>query len=292
MNCYNGARYLREAIDSIYLQTYKNWEIIFWDNASNDKSPEIAKSYDSKLHYYKSDGKILLGAARNNALKKCRGQYITFLDVDDLWMPRKLELQMQKIHEYPDSIVCYSDGYEMYNDLKSNNKFSSNKNVKYFQGNIFDKLILSNFINWQTVLINKNLAGDKLIFNENLTFAEDHEILLKLSLVGRITFLDEPLIYYRLHQNNMSHDYELILKESNQILELFKNEIFTRKIKINKAKGLIYGSVVIKLIRGNGDYRKFIKYLIRYSNLQNIIVYILIKLNLTVLLTINKKNKY
>ena len=54
MNCYNGEKYLKEAIDSVYNQTYDNWEIIFWDNASTDKSAEIAKSYNSKIRYFSS----------------------------------------------------------------------------------------------------------------------------------------------------------------------------------------------------------------------------------------------
>ena len=83
-------------------------------------------------------------------------------------------------------------------------------------------MIILNFINWQTVLINKKLAGDNLYFNETLTFAEDHEILLRLSLLGDVTFSPEPLIYYRIHENNMSRDYELILDESEKIFHIFR----------------------------------------------------------------------
>ena len=70
MNCLNGEKYLRESIDSVYGQTYKNWEIIFWDNNSTDKSAEIANSYDSRLRYFKGELTISLGAARNKALEK------------------------------------------------------------------------------------------------------------------------------------------------------------------------------------------------------------------------------
>ena len=70
MNCYNGEKYLREAIDSVYAQSYKNWEIIFWDNLSTDSSAKIAKSYDSKLRYFVGQETIPLGAARNKALSK------------------------------------------------------------------------------------------------------------------------------------------------------------------------------------------------------------------------------
>ena len=289
MNCYNGEKYLREAIDSVYAQTYKNWEIIFWDNKSQDRSAEIAKSYDSKLCYFRGENTITLGAARNKALEKCNGDYITFLDVDDLWMSEKLEIQMQAVKNKPESILYYSDGYNLYDEQKTKKKFSSHPNVNFYDGAIFNKLILLNFINWQTVLINKSLANDDLYFNETLTFAEDYEILLRLSLLGDVTFSPEPLIYYRIHENNMSRDYELILDESEKIFYLFRKDIENLKININKARSLLYGSIIIKLIKQKGDFMKYSKYLLKYPNIQNLIVYFLIKLNLTKLFSLAKQ---
>ena len=94
INCLNGERYLGEAIDSVYDQTFKNWEIIFWDNASLDNSAKIAASYDSKIKIFKSNKTESLGKARNNAIKKATGDLIAFLDADDKWAPRKLEKQV------------------------------------------------------------------------------------------------------------------------------------------------------------------------------------------------------
>src|SRR3989338_4134513 len=68
MNCRNGERYLREALDSVYAQSYTNWEIIFWDNASTDGSADIAKSCGPKLRYFKSEQSFPLGKARNLAI--------------------------------------------------------------------------------------------------------------------------------------------------------------------------------------------------------------------------------
>src|SRR4051812_42401163 len=91
MNCRNSEQHLREAIDSVVVQTYKNWEIIFYDNLSTDSSPEIAKSYGKKLRYIRGEKSMSLGEARNEALKHANGDLITFLDCDDLWSPDKLE---------------------------------------------------------------------------------------------------------------------------------------------------------------------------------------------------------
>ena len=138
-----------------------------------------------------------------------------------------------------------------------------------------------NFINWQTVIINKKLSGNNLYFNEKLTYSEDHEILLRLSLCGKFSFSKEPLIYYRLHDGNMSRNYELILKESMIVIELFDREISARKINVKKIKSLIYGSIVIKMIKNRGSFEKFSKFLIIYPNFQNVFIYFVIKLGLT-----------
>ena len=87
INCYNGERYLKEAIDSVFAQTYSNWEIVFYDNNSNDKSAEIAKSYGDKVIYIKGEETVPLYHARNIAFPHCKGDVIGFLDVDDLWLP-------------------------------------------------------------------------------------------------------------------------------------------------------------------------------------------------------------
>ena len=91
MNCFNGEEFLCEAIDSVYAQSYTNWEIIFWDNASTDQTASIAKSYDKKLKYFRTSKTTSLGEARVAATKKARGKYLAFLDVDDkkYWLKPK-----------------------------------------------------------------------------------------------------------------------------------------------------------------------------------------------------------
>ena len=115
INCFNGEKYLREALDSVVTQTYKNWEIIFWDNQSTDKSAEIFKSYkDSRLKYYcASSHADILYEARNYALKKTNGDFIAFLDVDDWWLPNKLEKQIPLFSD-PEVGVVYGNFYNFY----------------------------------------------------------------------------------------------------------------------------------------------------------------------------------
>ncbi len=286
INCHNGERYLRDAINSIYAQTYKNWEIIFWDNASTDNSSNIVNTYSNKIKYFLNKDKTTLGQARNLAIKKCNGNFIAFLDCDDIWLANKLEKQIKVMQSDNSIVVCYGNGFYMYGEQKTKSKFSSGKNSRFYRGDIFNHLICSNFINWQTVLINKELASNDLFFNENLTFAEDQEILLRLSLLGHFEVLDEPLAYYRIHKNNMSNNYLLILEEAREIYRLFETEIIKRKIDSKVCMARLHSSVAIQSIKKGNSSIRIAMQLIKYPNIQNIIIFIVIILGIS---TIFKK---
>ena len=98
VNCHNGSKYLRQSLNSIFNQDYKKWEIIFVDNNSSDNSLKIVKGYDQrKIRIYFLNKKISLYKARNYALSKCKGEYISFLDTDDFWLDSKLSSQVELI---------------------------------------------------------------------------------------------------------------------------------------------------------------------------------------------------
>ena len=93
VNCFNGEKFLSQSIKTIFDQTYTNWEIIFWDNKSSDKSREIIKSFkDRRIKYFYSKKYNTLYKSRNLAIKKTKGDYICFLDTDDLWSKKKLKI--------------------------------------------------------------------------------------------------------------------------------------------------------------------------------------------------------
>ena len=86
INCYNGEKYVKNAIQSVIRQKYQNWELIFWDNQSTDNSKKIFKSFsDERLKYFYSENNTTLYEARNNASKIAKGEYIGFIDCDDEW---------------------------------------------------------------------------------------------------------------------------------------------------------------------------------------------------------------
>jgi teichuronic acid biosynthesis glycosyltransferase TuaG len=96
--CYNGALFIAQAIESVIAQTYKNWEMIIVDDCSTDMSLDIALSYaakDKRIKVLKMEQNSGAALARNKAIKVSRGEYLAFLDSDDIWLPEKIEKQLQ-----------------------------------------------------------------------------------------------------------------------------------------------------------------------------------------------------
>ena len=193
MNCYNGQRHLKEAIDSIYQQDYHDWEIIFWDNASNDDSAKIAKSYDKRLKYFLAPSNTSLGEARNIALQKACGKYVAFLDCDDKYLPEKLtkQVNMMEINQcalcYGSVIVINEEGEKIKKNLVTDKV-----------GNILDQLLLKYEINMQTVMIRRTvLRENKLSFDPKLQFSPDYDLFMRIAAEHNICSISCLLVEYR-----------------------------------------------------------------------------------------------
>ncbi|NQV00198.1 MAG: glycosyltransferase [Parcubacteria group bacterium] len=218
MNCLNCEQYLKEAIDSVYNQTYKDWEIIFWDNASTDNSAKIAKSYDDKIRYFKSDTIDNLGKARNFAIEQACGEYLAFLDCDDVWLAQKLEKQIQILESDSKIGLVYSDAF-----VFSNQKvlYSFYKKDRPLRGNIFGQLLENYILAILTVVIRKDILMSLTHwFDDSLTMDEDMDLFLRIAHDWKVDYVDEVLAKYRIHSGNESYKkLHLIPKEEEVILE-------------------------------------------------------------------------
>ena len=245
MNCYNGEKYLQEALDSVINQTYKNWELIFWDNQSTDKSVNIIHSYnDNRIKYFYSKKHTLLYEARNLAIEKSQGGYLAFLDVDDYWDLTKLEKQILVFSKNPEVAIVYSN-YSFKNEIK--NTYKEFKIKKLPEGMIVDKLLKKNFMGLLTVLLNRGLIdGQGEIFDSRLHIMGDYDMAIKISAKWKVACLQQALATYRWHGGNesISHkeltirELERWSKEMNEYPEISDNkgfEILLKQIEYMKA---------------------------------------------------------
>lgn len=267
MNCLNCEKYLREAIDSVYAQTFGDWEIIFWDNASTDKSTEIARSYYERLRYFRGNETVPLGKARNLAVKQARGKYIAFLDCDDMWLPVKLEKQVFVLENQPEIDFVYSNFFRV---IASNSRLILGFRRKQPEGDVFERLLYRYRVNMQTVMLRK-AALDKLDtkFDEKLNLTEEYDLFMRILYKSKAAYLNEPLAVYRIHQNMSSNRFVSgFPNEIAYIIEKFKHmdPLFEKKY----STALSYMDAKLGYMKANaemaqGNFRKARKHLHPYK---------------------------
>ncbi len=252
VNCHNGQKYLDECLKSITKQTYENWELIFWDNHSSDLSSKILKSFkDKRIKYFKTNKFTSLYLARNLAVKKASGKYITFLDTDDIWKKNKLTKQINFLKKNRDFKVVYSN----YIVKKNGDYFNMYKN-KLSSGFITQKLLNNYSIGILTVMLEKSIF-DMQSFNKKFNIIGDFDFFIKISIFYKIACINEPLAIYRVHGENYSlKNLEQFITELNYWIKKNKNNLKKKnfillpqyillfKLKIKFILNKIFGRVV------------------------------------------------
>jgi glycosyltransferase involved in cell wall biosynthesis len=198
MNCRNSGRYLREAIDSVLAQTYANWEIVFWDNQSTDDSSKIFKSYsDPRLRYFFAPEYTALGEARNLAIRQANGEFIAFLDCDDLWFPQKLEKQIPLFStDSVGLVICDTVFFNSKKDIRQ-----LYKKEKPPTGHVFRELLGAYFVSMETPVIRRvALDGMDHWFDTRFEVIEEYDFFVRLGYKWEVAYVDEVLAKWRVHE--------------------------------------------------------------------------------------------
>tara|TARA_B100000902_G_scaffold399352_1_gene469811 strand:+ start:16226 stop:17014 length:789 start_codon:yes stop_codon:yes gene_type:complete len=245
INCFNSEKYLKQSIKSVLNQSYKNFELIIYDNNSTDKTEEIYKSFkDHRLRYFKTDQNYNLGKVRELALKESNYNWISFLDSDDEWLPDKLLEQVNYIQNKKNIGLVYSDFiYIDSNGLKLKKK----SYTKFYTKKIFEELIKKNYICFSTIIFNKSIFKTKNIFNPILKNSEDLDLLLKISKNNTVGFVKNKLVKYRVHSENLTKfQTERSFSEWQYLMYKHSENYFKEKKNIKKK--YLYELCKIKLL--------------------------------------------
>jgi len=235
MNCLNGEKYLRNSLKSVYKQTYKNWELIFWDNNSTDNSYKILKNnFDTRIKYFRNKKVLKLYEARNRAIKKASGTYISFLDTDDIWKNNFLKKHVNIMQKF-DSDIVYSK-YLIKNE--QNNKIYLKDEKKLISGYLTQNLLNNYNVGIIAVMIKKNIFK-KYKFNGNLNLIGDFDFFLRVSLKHRFVALNNALSIYRFHKDNFTSRNSRIyyLEFKHWYKDNFK---LIKKFSLTKLKYIIF----------------------------------------------------
>jgi glycosyltransferase involved in cell wall biosynthesis len=231
MNCYNGEKYIRAAVDSVINQTYENWELIFWDNQSSDLSAKFFLEYDdSRLKYFYAQKHTELGDARVEAMSKVKGSWVGILDIDDIWCKEKLEYQVDIINKSIDDDVelglVYGKVLEINeNGVEVGELYHANyKNKTLPSGMILKELLFEgNFIMSPSILFSMNAFKQIGGFPKGYLNASDYYISCAISSNYRVGVVNQYVAKYREHQNNLTLNQKVIAFEEQ--LMIFKKWI-------------------------------------------------------------------
>jgi len=201
MPSYNTGRFIAETINSVLAQTYTNWELFVVDDASTDNTDEIISQFnDARIHYLKNEKNSGAAITRNRALREAKGKWIAFLDSDDLWMPEKLEKQIQFMEE---------NGYHFtYTDYAEIDEISTAMGVIVTGPKHISKTGMFNYC-WPgclTVMYSREVVGDIQIVD--IKKNNDYAMWLKVIRKVDCYLLDECLAKYRKRFGSISnHGY-------------------------------------------------------------------------------------
>lgn len=203
MNCHNGELFLDRALASVLNQTYENWELIFYNNASTDNTKKIFLSYsDKRFKYHECENKKNLVEARNSAIQFLTGEWIAILDADDSWEVNKLALQINQLSvdaSFSPGLIfsrCnIREGDQVYELPKKN--FSS-KNI------VENLLSLDLSIPWSSVLFKRDLLDQIKKFNELYPSFHDLDFLIKCSKITKFSYVNKTLVTITFHQQSLS----------------------------------------------------------------------------------------
>lgn len=221
MPVYNGERYLDQAIQSALAQTYRYLELILVDDCSSDQSSTIIEQYrsDERVVFLRNSQNMGVASSRNHALRVAKGEFITFHDQDDLWLPNKLALQMRALQQHPKVGLLHTRYARI--DIKGDllpeyraldEQAFGNHAAETLVADVFEEIFISNDIQPLTSIIPKKILDEVGWFNPDLPGVDDYELWLRIARRYPVGHLQTITGFWRMHAAQQSKQgYTMLL---------------------------------------------------------------------------------
>ncbi|MBI2604804.1 MAG: glycosyltransferase [Deltaproteobacteria bacterium] len=224
---YNRRAYIANTVRSVLNQTFGDFEVLVSDDGSTDGTEDVmAEITDPRVKYVKRPHAGRPAIVRNHAIRRAQGKYVAFLDSDDLWIPRKLELQVEMARRNPDAGIVYAlsrnFSVQDWKGITSPYRFKR-------AGEVYHYLLFYNFISIPTVFVPRKVLDDVGLFDEDAKFraVEDYELWLRIAAKYPVAFHDGVVAYYRLHSANISANR---IGEFDRLVEVLKKILALRPV--------------------------------------------------------------
>ncbi|MBI2953560.1 MAG: glycosyltransferase family 2 protein [Chloroflexi bacterium] len=280
ISCYNGEKYLEETLQSVFGQTYDNWELIFVDDGSTDSTRQIvhrhiAEGWPIRYHYQENAG---LGAARKKAAELSTGKFIAFVDADDLWLPQKLEKQIPLFEDERVGLVhCDTLFFKGHSDVRQ--LFNRKKPP---QGRIFRELLVDYHVSFETVMIRaESLRAMPEGFDPRFYKSPDMDLIVRLAYLYHVAFVDQVLAKWRISEKSMTHtslaafprEKELLLEKLQQWVPNFTVD-YAREIELLREK-IAYQKGIATFMEGKAaSARKYLRS-IKWRRKKHVLAYLM-----------------
>lgn len=256
---FNHAQFLKAAIQSVVDQTLTDWEAIVVNNYSKDNTIEIIESFnDTRIRLVNFCNNGIIAASRNYGIRLSLGAFIAFLDSDDIWLPDKLEKQVELFKKSNETALVYTRFKTIKGDTISNTILPGDG--KYTSGRLFELLYLRSFVACSSVMVRKSILDQVGIFdiNPNLIAIEDVDLWLKISLKYVIKCANNsPLLLYRIQPGGISQNYFKQIKRFFILRKRYKKEagnyLFAKSVLLSLAY-FIKQKIKSSILRTKGIY--------------------------------------
>jgi glycosyltransferase involved in cell wall biosynthesis len=247
---YNRAHLIGDAIRSVQQQTYTSWELIIVDDGSTDTTQEVLSSLrDERIISFRIPHTGRIAVVRNECMRHATGEYIAFLDSDDVWLPNKLEFQLGRMAEHPGAFFIFGHGRQFGNGATPMPELEP-----FFYGRVFlPQLVDHRFIFYApTLLFKSDVLSSILPLDENFISGGDYDFFLRMAFVFDGIFCREPVAAIRLHDQNSTPAIEPASFENHlgMIKRFFQEGSLTRKQYVALASEQFYRRGVTMLRRG------------------------------------------
>lgn len=214
MPVYNASTHLREAIDSILNQTFKNFELLIINDGSTDNSEQIIQSYnDSRIRYIKNETNIRLIATLNKGIEIATGKYIVRMDADDISEPDRIQIQYDYMEQHPEVAICGS-WFKMFGER--------NEIVKYVDGHypIMAKMLYQcHFCHPSVILRKEALLAFDVKFDPFFIHAEDYDFFTRIGERYKLANIQKVLVHYRTHAQSISQQNKAIQDDKSAVIK-------------------------------------------------------------------------
>lgn len=224
INVYNGEKYLPEALDSVFAQTYTDWELIIWDDKSTDNTDEICKQLaDDRVRYYCAPERTSVGPGRNQVVHLAKGEWLTFLDHDDIWAPNKLALQHRLIEQDTSGNLGIVYGWTVEFDESGKEKAFDRWHVRdrLPEGDIFLELIAKpSFIAFSSVVLLRSAVLEIGGIPPSVNITSDYYLILMVARDYLAVPVTETSCWYRKHKSSISYSAKSQIKTHNEVIDI------------------------------------------------------------------------